>query len=472
MQVFNLHVQTESLHYNEEVMPEPIKSPPPVPKPQVVKISFEEATSSHVDDLLQRQAAMRGQRGMAAPRGRRSFFYQNWFIFALAAGAAAFLAWAIIEPFFNDSFYFEGPVQLINDAPLSGNGRWIKIKDQPIWLSNHALDLKPDEKIDLENGKVLAVWADVPHHQIDSGKPVLVGFRAQVDPPGPSPKLASMDLHQQIAQKQAASMILLPLTAAMIGLALGAADGIVCRLPRRALLGGGVGLLVGFIGGFVLNIIANLAYSPLNQAATNQAGPAGMTAFGWTIQIVGRSLGWTLAGMAMGLGQGIALRSKRLLMYGFVGGVIGGLLGGLLFDPVDLLFRTKNSVDAALSRAVSLTIVGLSVGAMIGIVELLARDAWLRMVEGPLAGKEFLLFKDAMKLGASPKCDIYLFNDPLVADLHATLRSVGDHCEIENEHRPNPILINGRPATTSRLRHGDQIAIGRTIFVFERRQGA
>src|SRR5437764_5419924 len=101
-------------------MDQPIKSPPPVPKTQTVKITFEEATSSHVDDLLQRQADMRGERGMAAPRGRRSFFYQNWFIFMLAAGAAAFVAWGIIEPFFNDHFYFEGRVQFANDAPLPG----------------------------------------------------------------------------------------------------------------------------------------------------------------------------------------------------------------------------------------------------------------------------------------------------------------------------------------------------------------
>ena len=31
-------------------------------------------------------------------------------------------------------------------------------------------------------------------------------------------------------------------------------------------------------------------------------------------------------------------RSKRLLLYGFLGGVIGGLLGGLLFDPIGQLF--------------------------------------------------------------------------------------------------------------------------------------
>src|SRR5438045_3695040 len=122
-------------------MDEPIKSPPPVPKPQTVKISFEEANSSHVDDLLQRQAAMRGDRGMAAPRGRRSFFYQNWFIFMVAAGAAAFIAWAIIEPFFDDNFYFQGPLELVKGEapPISAPGKWIKINGQSIFLLDEAL---------------------------------------------------------------------------------------------------------------------------------------------------------------------------------------------------------------------------------------------------------------------------------------------------------------------------------------------
>ncbi len=127
--------------------------------------------------------------------------------------------------------------------------------------------------------------------------------------------------------------------AGLVGLAIGAANGVVCRLARRALLAGGVGLLVGIVGGLVSNIIANLAYAPLNHLAMKQEGDsaAGLSTFGFLIQMGGRALAWALAGMAMGLGQGIAMRSKRLLAYGFIGGVLGGLLGGLLFDPVDLL---------------------------------------------------------------------------------------------------------------------------------------
>ena len=47
-------------------------------------------------------------------------------------------------------------------------------------------------------------------------------------------------------------------------------------------------------------------------------------ALAFTVQLLGRTLAWTLVGMAMGLGQGIALRSKRLFIYGFLGGLLVG----------------------------------------------------------------------------------------------------------------------------------------------------
>ena len=76
-----------------------------------------------------------------------------------------------------------------------------------------------------------------------------------------------------------------------------------------------------------------------------------------------------------------------------------------------------------------------------------------------------------MKVGSSPRSDIYLFNDPLVSGHHATIRAVGDDCEIEALERDSAVLINDRPIKQSRLRHGDQICIGQTAFVFQRRKG-
>src|SRR5205823_15125413 len=113
------------------------------------------------------------------------------------------------------------------------------------------------------------------------------------------------------------------------------------------------------------------------------------------------------------------------------------------------------------SRLIGFAFIGLSVGGLIGIVELLARDAWLRMTQGPLTGKEFLLFKDVMNIGSSPRSDIYLFNDPQVAEHHAIIRAVGDECEIESKPNTSSVLLNNRQVTRARLRHGDNIMIGR-----------
>jgi hypothetical protein len=266
-------------------------------------------------------------------------------------------------------------------------------------------------------------------------------------------------------------LAIFPVVAALIGLAIGGADGLVCRLGRRGLLCGGVGLIVGFLGGFFSSILANLVYAPLTMLAVQQSGegPGGLTTLGFLTQVGGRGLAWLLAGMAMGLGQGIALRSGRLLLYGFLGGAIGGLLGGLLFDPIYFAI-SGDSPSGHLSRMVGFTVMGACVGLMIGVVELLARDAWLQMVEGPLAGKEFLIFKDLLSVGASPGSDIYLFNDDQVAPRHAVIRAAADQYEIEAVDSFRPVLLNGRAVPRGRLRHGDQITLGRTVFVFQRRR--
>ena len=46
------------------------------------------------------------------------------------------------------------------------------------------------------------------------------------------------------------------------------------------------------------------------------------------------------------------------------------------------------------------------------------------------------------------------------------LRAVGDECEIEARQATNPVMLNNRSVTRARLRHGDNVTIGRTSFVF------
>ena len=76
-----------------------------------IRITKEEATSSHVDDLLKRQMSLRGEPGVTRDRGR-AWYYQTWFVLMIVGMFGAIIAWAIIEPYFSDRLYFQGTVRL------------------------------------------------------------------------------------------------------------------------------------------------------------------------------------------------------------------------------------------------------------------------------------------------------------------------------------------------------------------------
>ena len=73
--------------------------------------------------------------------------------------------------------------------------------------------------------------------------------------------------------------------------------------------------------------------------------PTGMALL---IHMMGRASFWAVASIPAGLGQGIALRSRKVALNGLVGAVLGGLIGGLLFDPIYLALGSP--ADAKVSR--------------------------------------------------------------------------------------------------------------------------
>lgn len=448
----------------------------------LIRISFEEASSSHVDDLIKRQMSLRGERGISTEKAT-PWYYRNWFVLLIAGTIAAVIAWAILEPFFDDLMYVQGKIEDLRltelDTTAMGNlfivEGAMKVNSQEIFLFPGTKRLSSDEMTGLLDPKELATGQEVGVYvdivPIDR-EAVPVAVYMDTHPLEPAPAKAHLTFRQLSARKRVASFLIFSIVAGVIGFFIGAVDGLVCRLPRRALLAGLTGLIIGLVGGFLSGILAGFVYVPINSLASDLSGAESkMSSLGFIVQICGRGVAWALAGVAAGLGQGIALQSKRLLTYGILGGLIGGLLGGILFDPIDMLLLGTDKPSAHWSRLVGFAVIGLSVGAMIGIVELLARDAWLRMTAGPLTGKEFLLFKDVMNIGSSPRSEIYLFNDSAVADTHAIIRSSGDQQELEAKNEEWQVLVNGHPVRRTRLRHGDQITIGRTVFQFQKHQG-
>jgi hypothetical protein len=148
-----------------------------------------------------------------------------------------------------------------------------------------------------------------------------------------------------------------------------------------------------------------------------------------------------------------------------LGAVLGGLTGGLLFDPISLVLTTADG-QATYSRGVGFVCIGLLVGLFVGLVEGWTKTAWLLMRQGPLAGKQFILFRDTTVLGSSPKSEIYLFKDPAIEPRHAVIYNRGGRFEIEDCQTPEGTYVNGIPIQRHWLLAGDQIVLGKTVLEF------
>jgi pSer/pThr/pTyr-binding forkhead associated (FHA) protein len=143
----------------------------------------------------------------------------------------------------------------------------------------------------------------------------------------------------------------------------------------------------------------------------------------------------------------------------------------LFFDPINFLLLGPDGISgAASSRAIALTIIGASVGLLIGLTDLLTRDAWLKVLTGPLQGKEFSFSRTPIRLGSSPKNEIYLFKDPKIDPVHAEIFKLRDAYEIVDNGSSTGTFLNGRRVTRERLVDGAVIKLGDSEFSYSSRE--
>lgn len=277
------------------------------------------------------------------------------------------------------------------------------------------------------------------------------------------------DDNRPIEEIDPAAILLFPVVAACIGLFLGSAEGVICRNPLRAAKCGAVGAGIGFAGGFVALIAAGILFTFMSELAFSMwedpepdAMPTGLALL---VLMMGRAMAWAVAAIPAGMGQGIALGERKVILNGVVGAVLGGLVGGLLFDPISIVLTTADG-QATYSRAVGFAAIGCFVGLFVGLVEGWTKTAWLLMQKGPLAGKQFILFKDTTVLGSSPKADVYLFKDDAIEPRHAQIINRGGRFELEDCTTPDGTYVNGVPITRHVLQDGDQIVLGKTVLEF------
>ena len=238
----------------------------------------------------------------------------------------------------------------------------------------------------------------------------------------------------------------------LIAVALSIAEPCVSGNVAQAVKCGGLAMILGGIGGFVCALLVDHIYLALG-------GGQGMTIS--LQQIFARAVGWGLLGLFVAIAPGICLKSGKKFLLGCTGGFLGGFFGGCLFDPICLIFGSD-----ILARLVN--IVGVGVGAAFATVllENIAKQGWLKVAAGVIAGKQFILYRNPTVIGSSPKCEIYLFKDPQIAPKHAAINNHNGDFVITSIDGA-PVYVNDVPERQRRLSSGDRIRIGNTIFIFE-----
>lgn len=255
------------------------------------------------------------------------------------------------------------------------------------------------------------------------------------------------------------NIVILPFVIMFTCLGLGVAESIVERSAKKALFRGLLGLALGLVCGFIFDWIANVFFA-LGTAIIFSLGV--QTAKNPAFWIV-RGLAWAVFGVAGGIVYGVVDRSGAKIKYGIFGGLLGAALGGMIFDPIS--FATKTG---GVSRGVGFGLLGLATGVAIGIVESALKDRWLYVASGPLAGKQFILYKPMTTIGSSQASDIYLFKDTSILPQHGVIELRGAQTFIRSA---GTVFVSGAPVRNQRaLQSGDLIQIGRYAFHFRERQ--
>ena len=237
----------------------------------------------------------------------------------------------------------------------------------------------------------------------------------------------------------------------IIGLFIGITEGALTRNPVQAMKSGVFSGLLGLGAGAIGLLLSEFLF---------QSVGAG---------IIGRSLGWGVFGLLIGLAEGMVGRTQA--WKGMLGGFIGGAVGGTLLE----LALVRFGADPQIGKAVGLVLLGASVGAFISLIAVLLSRAWLEVKSGKLKGTEFMLDKFMTKgfpsvaIGSSPLKSEIVLPDPDISPQHAMLTGDGMYFNLKDMSLSGT-FINNRKIERMQLANGQRIRMGNTEMVYHERR--
>lgn len=252
---------------------------------------------------------------------------------------------------------------------------------------------------------------------------------------------------------------------ALIGFALGGLDGLQrggkLNVVRGLCLGALFGLIGCALGYSVGGSLGRAVFGDVS--AGSGSNPA--------VVIPWRILSLTPIGIFLGAGIGASSLTGRKILQGAIGGAIGAGIGAALFDAVGTVIGAASLMTqgvepgkvgevGSLPRAIFCVLMGGLIGVFIGIVERMARSAWVRLTLGRNEGKEWPIDAAQTFIGRSEGAQIPLFGDPAIAPMHACITRQGDQYYVADGGAPGGTLLNGHPVQQAPLNSGDHIRVG------------
>jgi hypothetical protein len=241
------------------------------------------------------------------------------------------------------------------------------------------------------------------------------------------------------------------LAGALIGGALQLVAGQTNPQWRRQLRRVPPGLIAGAVGGAAGGLLGELLFATIG---------------------LPRALGWTAMGLGIGSAEGLYEASRRKLRNGLIGGGLGGLIGGVLFDFVVSATASQSGLSG---RAAALVVLGVAIGAMIGLAQVVLKEAWLTVVDGFGAGRQLILSGEKTVLGRGDHLPLpllgYAGRDLESEHAVITRKPDGRFFLADNGSRLGT-LLNGHRLTAAQLLHdGDLIRLGSNILRFQIQKG-
>lgn len=234
-----------------------------------------------------------------------------------------------------------------------------------------------------------------------------------------------------------------------------------------------VAVAVGCFGGLFGAAIGQTLVMILERAVAELSGLWALVEAAFVV------FGWTITGLAVGASAGVYdvllaivqrkdLRGAlRKLGHGVLGGTIGGFAGSAVYTLLNL----AAGGGWLLPSAVGFVALGLAIGLLIGLAQVILKEAWLRVEAGFRPGRELILAKAETTIGRAESCDVGLFGDSGVERTHARILFQDNRYVLADTGTAGGTFVNDERLVSPRpLRSGDVIRVGGSVLRFGERQ--